>query len=75
MRKCVVASRVLEHIGVVYVAVGLGTGMAAGSHLINLLGYCSSNTVFLLKIVQLAHELAPGLSYGESASNVLQTIA
>jgi hypothetical protein len=48
--------------------------MQPDSHLVNFVGYCSSNVIFLLRLVQLSHHLAEGLNYSVHTENILAVI-
>jgi hypothetical protein len=59
----------------VYVSLELCLHRQADSHIVNFLGYCCSNVVFLLKFVFLCHTIAQPLTFSEHLSNILTVIA
>ncbi len=57
LSRGVIHSRLYENLSLVYVSLAICLKMQADSHLVNFVGYCCSNVIFLLKLVQLAHRL------------------
>ena len=46
----------------------------ADSHLVNFVGYCCSNIIFLLKLVELTHSLESPLRFSQHTMNILAVI-
>jgi hypothetical protein len=71
------ASRVLENLGVVYMGLYLCGGLKPGfeTHLVNFLGYSTSNIIFLIKLLSLGHELPEGRMMGIGTRDILAVIS
>ena len=74
LTKGVIHSRLYENLSLVYVSLSICLKMQADSHLVNYVGYCCSNVIFLLKLVELTHAMEVPLRYSQHTENILAVI-
>lgn len=63
IKKAIIQSKLYENLSLVYVSLDICLKIQPDSHLVNFVGYCSSNVIFLLRFVQLSHQLAANLRH------------
>jgi hypothetical protein len=75
LRKAVMLGKLYENLSIVYVSLLVSLHSQPDAHLVNFLGYCCSNAVFLLKFALLCHSLAHPLAFSSHTLDVLAVIA
>lgn len=63
LKKAIIQSKLYENLSLVYVSLDICLKLQPDSNLVNFVGYCCSNIIFLLRFVELCHNLAHHLNF------------
>ena len=75
IRKTVTLSRLLENLSIVYVSLDICNRRKPDSNTVNFVGYCCSNVIFLLRLLELTHHIYDSLQYSPVTNGILSVIA
>jgi hypothetical protein len=75
LKKGLILSKLYENLSVVYVSLLISLHSNPDANLVNFLGYCCSNAVFLLKFVLLCHSIAHPLIFSIKTTEILTVIS
>ncbi len=58
IRKAIIQAKLYENLSILYVSLKICLKEKIDSNLVNFVGYCCSNVIFVLKFIDLSHQLS-----------------
>lgn len=74
LKRNVILSRLLENLSIVYTNVEICLKIQPDSNLVNFIGYCCSNVIFVLRLIQLVHTFQAPLKFSAATEDILSVI-